>query len=152
MIKEQVNSAIKVAMKSGDKTRLVTLRMMLSAIKDFEINNRKDPSDAEVIAILRKSVKSRRDAIEQFIAGNRPDLVDKENAEILIVESFLPPAIGDEEICSAVDAAIASTGATSIKEMGAVMKVALAALAGRAEGASVQKIVRERLSAAAPRA
>lgn len=152
-IKEQVTDAVKQAMKSGDKERLSTLRMISSALKDFEVNNRdKALTDADAIGILRKSVKSRRDAIAQFESGGRPDLVAKETAEIAVIESFLPAAITEDELVAAVDAAIAETGATSPQQVGLVMKAALAKVAGRADGGAVNKLVRERLGALAPRA
>ncbi len=152
-IKEQVNDAVKTAMKSGDKERLGTLRLLVSALKDFEINNRdKTLTDAEAIAIFRKNIKSRRDAIEQFTTGGRPDLVAKEAAEIAVIESFLPAALGDDEVRAAVDAAIAETGATTPQQVGLVMKAALLKLAGRADGSTVNKFVRERLAAIAPKA
>lgn len=152
-IKDQVTDAVKQAMKSGDKERLSTLRMISSALKDFEVNNRdKALTDADAIGILRKSVKSRRDAITQFESGGRPDLVAKETAEIAVIESFLPAAISDAELLAAVDAAIAETGANSPQQVGLVMKAALAKVAGRADGSAVNKLVRERLGALAPRA
>lgn len=152
-IKDSVSEAVKTAMKSGDKERLGTLRLLSSALKDFEINNRdKTLTDAETIAIFRKNIKSRRDAIAQFEAGGRPDLAAKEAAEITIIESFLPAAISDEEVRAAVDAAIAETGATTSQQTGLVMKSALARLAGRADGSIVNKFVRERLAAIAPKA
>lgn len=152
-IKEQVADAVKQAMKSGDKERLSTLRMISAALKDFEVNNRnKTLTDADAIGILRKCVKSRRDAIAQFESGKRPDLVAKETSEIAVIESFLPAAITEEELAAAVDAAIAETGATSPQQIGLVMKAALAKVAGRADGGAVNKLVRERLATLAPRA
>lgn len=146
MIKDDVQAAIKAAMKSGEKDRLGTLRMVLSAIKDHEINNRVTATDAEVLGVLRKAMKTRRDAIDAFKAGGREDLVAKESAEIAVIESFMPPAISEDEIVSAVDAAIAETGAKTMKEMGVVMKAAMAKLAGRAEGGTVNRVVKERLA------
>jgi uncharacterized protein YqeY len=148
MLKDELNQQIKDAMKSGLKERLGTLRLMMSTIKDFEINNRHIvATDADVSSLYRKMVKMRRDAIEAFRGGGREDMAVKEEAEIRIIESFLPPPVSEAEIVAAVDAAISETGAKSVKEMGRVMKATLEKLAGRADGSAVNKFVKERLAA-----
>ena len=154
MIKDDVQASIKEAMKSGNKDRLGTLRMLLSAIKDHEINNRVTATDSDILGIFRKSIKTRRDSIESFKSGGLEYLVAKESAEIDVIESFMPPAIDESEIAAAVDAVLAETqarlqGALTMKEMGAVMKGTMAKLAARggADGGTVNRIVKERLSA-----
>jgi uncharacterized protein len=148
MLKDDLNAQIKDAMKTGQKERLGTLRLMMSTVKDFEINNKHiAATDADILTIYRKMVKQRRDTIETFRQGGREDMVVKEEAEIAIIESFLPPPVTEAEIIAAVDAVIAETGAKSVKEMGRVMKGALEKLAGRADGAAVNKFVKERLTA-----
>jgi len=127
----------------------MTLRMILSGVKDHEIATRKEATDPDVIAVLRKAVKTRRDSIEAFRSGGREDLVAKEESEIKVIEAFLPTSASETEIAAAVDSAIAETGASSPKEIGKVMKVAFEKLAGRAEGVDVSRIARERLAARA---
>jgi hypothetical protein len=146
MIKNRIQDELKVAMKAGEKERVMTLRMILSGVKDLEIATRKDATDPDVVAVLRKGVKTRRDSIEAFRSGGREDLVAKEESEIKVIEAFLPAAASEVEIAAAVEAAIAETGASSPKEMGKVMKVAIEKLAGRAEGGDVSRIARERLA------
>jgi hypothetical protein len=146
MIKNRIQDELKVAMKAGEKERVMTLRMILSGVKDLEIATRKDATDPDVVAVLRKGVKTRRDSIEAFRSGGREDLVAKEESEIKVIEAFLPAAASEVEIAAAVEAAIAETGASSPKEMGQVMKVAIEKLAGRAEGGDVSRIARERLA------
>lgn len=152
-IKDKVTEAVKQAMRSGEKERLATLRYISASLKDFEVNNRgKTLTDADAIAILRKSVKSRRDSIAQFESGGRVDLVAKENAEIAILEEFLPAEMGEAEVAALVEAAIAETGAASPQQVGLVMKAAIAKVAGRADGSVINRLVRERLAALAPKA
>lgn len=146
MIKEKLLEEIKVAMKSGQKDRLGTLRMLHSGIKDFEINNRKPAEESDVIGIFRKAIKTRKDSVESFRSGGREDLAAKEESEIAVIESFLPAGISDDELRAIVDAAITEAGATSMKEVGAVMKIALGKTGGRADGSAVNTIVKERLA------
>jgi hypothetical protein len=146
MIKNRIQDELKVAMKAGEKERVMTLRMILSGVKDHEIATRKEATDPDVVAVLRKGVKTRRDSIEAFRSGGREDLVAKEESEIMMIEAFLPAAASESEIAAAVEAAIAETGASTPKEMGKVMKVAIEKLAGRAEGGDVSRIARERLA------
>lgn len=147
-MKQKIQDEIKIAMKSGDKERLGTLRMLLSGIKDFEVNTRKTPTDADIIGIFRKAIKQRKDSVEAFKQGGRTDLVAQEEKEIALIESFLPADISDEELTKIVDEVIASTGASSMKEMGNVMKLVLEKAAGRTDGSRVNPIVKERLSGA----
>ena len=144
---EDVNRAIATAMKSKDAARLSTLRMLKSALMNREIERGRALDDAESMQVVSALVKQRRDSVEQFTKGGRQDLVDKETAEIAILESYLPPAVGTADLERAIDAAIASTGATSAKDMGKVMKAVMAALAGKTvDGKAVNEIVRRKLA------
>lgn len=146
MIRDKLNEEIKTAMRSGEKIRLGTLRVLLSAVKDFEINNRVTATEADVLAIFRKGIKTRKDSIEEFRKGGRLDSIATEENEIKIIEEFMPAAPSDAEILAAVDAAIAEVQAKSIKDMGRVMKIVSAKLEGRADGGVVSGHVKERLA------
>src|SRR4030095_14394428 len=130
LLRDKVNSDIAAAMKSKETTRLSALRMLKAAIMNKGIEKAHDLDDAEVVQVVSTLVKQRRDSIEQFAKGGRTDLVDKETAEIAVLEQYLPPAISAEEIDAAVTAAIAETGATTPKDMGKVMKAVMSKLAG----------------------
>jgi uncharacterized protein YqeY len=143
---EDVNRAITEAMKSKDAQRLVALRMLKAALMNREVERGRALDDSEALQVVSSLVKQRRDSIEQFTKGGRQDLVDKETAEIAILERYLPPAVGEAELEKAVDDAIASTGATSAKDMGKVMKAVLAGLAGKTvDGKAVNELVRRKL-------
>jgi uncharacterized protein YqeY len=143
---EEVNRGITDAMKSKDQARLSTLRMLKSALTNREIERGRALDDNESRQVVSALVKQRRDSIEQFIKGGRQDLADKETAEIAILESYLPPALDAAALEGAVDAAIQSTGATSAKDMGKVMKAVMAALAGQTvDGKAVNELVRRKL-------
>ena len=143
---EDVNRGITGAMKSKDQARLSTLRMLKSALMNREIERGRALDDNESLQVVSALVKQRRDSIEQFIKGGRQDLADKETAEIAILESYLPPALDAAALEGAVDAAIQSTGATSAKDMGKVMKAVMAALAGQTvDGKAVNELVRRKL-------
>jgi uncharacterized protein YqeY len=134
-------------MRSKDALRLSVLRMMKSAVKNKEVEKMKSLEEPEVLAVLNSLVKQRRDSVEQFRKGGREELAQKEEAEIKIVEEFLPAAASDEDIRNAIDAAIRETGAASIKDMGRVMKAALTQLAGKtADGGRVSQLVKEKLA------
>src|SRR5437764_8735520 len=148
LLREQVNSDIAAAMKAKEPARLSALRMLKAAIMNKGIEKGHDLDDAEVLQVVATLVKQRRDSIEQFSKAGRTDLVDKETAEIGILETFLPPAATAEEIDAAVAAAIAETGATSPKDMGKVMKAVMPRLAGKnADGRAVNDAVRRKLGA-----
>lgn len=141
-LQRRIQEEIKRAMLAKDADRLATLRLLKSAIGYAQIEGKKDElDDAEVIALLQKEVKKRRDSVEQFEKGGRPELADQENREILIIESFLPQPLPPEELEQLVRAAIAEVGATSKKEMGPVIKAAQAKAAGRADGKSISALV-----------
>jgi uncharacterized protein YqeY len=145
---EQVNAAIATAMKAKDSARLSALRMMKAAIMNKEVEKGRTLEDAEVVQVVTSLVKQRRDSIEQFSKAGRTDLVDKETAEIAVLEAYLPPAATAEEIDAAVAAAIAETGAASAKDIGKVMKAVMPKLAGRtADGRVVNEAVRRTLGA-----
>ena len=134
-------------MRSKDPLRLSVLRMMKTAVKNKEIEKMKALEEGEVISVLNSLVKQRKDSVEQFRKGGREELAQKEEAEIKIIEEYLPAAASDEEIQRAVEEAIQETGASSIKDMGKVMKTTLARLAGKsADGSRVSQLVKEKLS------
>jgi len=146
-LKDQINSDLTAAMKSQDAPRTSTLRMIKAGLMNREIEKRGELEEDELMQLLRSMVKQRRDSIEQYEKGARQDLVAKEQAEIEIIESYLPQAASSEVIRQAVEAAIAETGAASMKDMGKVMKAAQAKLAGQnADGRTVSEIVKEKLA------
>ncbi|MDG4867412.1 GatB/YqeY domain-containing protein [Guyparkeria sp. 1SP6A2] len=146
-IKAQLTADMKTAMKSGDKPRLATIRMLLAAIKQREIDERRELSDDEAMAILAKQAKQRRESIAQYESAGRDDLRAVEEADLEIIETYLPQPLSPEEIQAAVDEIIESEQATDLSQMGAVMKVARERLNGRADMAAVSQAVRKRLSA-----
>jgi uncharacterized protein YqeY len=145
-IVEEVNRAITDAMKARDQQRLVALRMLKTALMNREIERGRALDENESRQVVSSLVKQRRDSIEQFVKGGRQDLADKETAEITILETYLPPAVQSADLAQIVDAAIASTGASSPKDMGRVMKAVMAELAGKTvDGKSVNEMVRGKL-------
>jgi uncharacterized protein len=143
---EEVSRGITDAMKSKDQARLSTLRMLKSALMNREIERGQALDDNESRQVVSALVKQRRDSIEQFLKGGRQDLADKETAEIVILEGYLPPALDAAALERAVDAAIQSTGATSARDMGKVMKAVMAELAGQTvDGKAVNELVRRKL-------
>ena len=148
LLRDQVNSDITAAMKVKDAPRLSALRMLKAAIINKGVEKGHDLDDAEVLQVVSSLVKQRRDSIEQFSNAGRTDLVDKETAEIGVLEHYLPPAASAEEIDAAVTAAIAETGASLPKDMGKVMKAVMPRLAGKnADGRAVNETVRRKLGA-----
>jgi uncharacterized protein len=146
-LKEQIVGDMTAAMKAKDAARTSTLRMLKSAISYREIEKGGDLDDEELSKLLRTQVKQRRDSVEQYQKGGRADLADKETAEIAIIESYLPQAASVEEIEQAVASAMAETGATSMKEMGAVMKATMVLLAGKnPDGRIVSETVKRKLA------
>ena len=145
-LKERITGDMTAAMKSKDASRLSTLRMVKAAVQNREIEKGEPLTDEETAKLLQSLVKQRRDSVEQYEKAGREELAAKERAEIAVIEEYLPRAASREEIERAVAEAIAETGATSSKEMGAVMKAALARLAGRnADGRAVNEVVRKKL-------
>jgi len=147
MLNEKIAADLTAAMKAKDAPRLSALRMLKAAVTNKGmVEKGRDLEDAEVLQVVASLVKQRRDSIEQFTKAGRTDLVDKETAEIAILEHYLPPAVSAEEIDAAVAAAIAETGASSVKEMGKVMKAVMPKLAGKnADGKAVNEAVRRKL-------
>ena|SRR5262245_15321668 len=146
-LQEKIQSDIADAMRSKEMLKLGVLRMMKSAVKNKEVEKMKALDEAEVLSVFSTLVKQRKDSVEQFRKGGREDLAQKEEAEIKVIEQYLPAAASDEDIRKAIEAAIQETGAASIKDMGKVMKAAMAQLSGKtAEGSRVSQMVKEKLS------
>ncbi|HYW74225.1 MAG TPA: GatB/YqeY domain-containing protein [Pyrinomonadaceae bacterium] len=146
-LKEKIVSDMTAAMKAQDAPRTSTLRMIKAAIMHREKEGAGELTDDELMKLLRSQTKQRRDSVEQYQKAGRQDLVDKEMAEIAVIEEYLPQAASEAEIEQAVAAAIAETGATSIKDMGGVMKASLAKLAGKnADGKIVSETVKKKLA------
>lgn len=149
-LSEQIQKDMVEAMRSRDELRLSTLRMVKSAFKNKEIDKRAPLDEKEAQQILSTLIKQRKDSIEQFQKGGRQELADKEAAEILLIEAYLPKALGEEEVTAAVKAAIAEMGSPTMKDMGTVMKNAMTKLqasGARVEGKMVSEIVRKLLAA-----
>lgn len=147
-LKQQIISDLTASMKAQDSARTSTLRMVKAGIVNREIEKGGELDDDELAKLLRSMVKQRKDSVEQFEKGGRPELAAKEQTEITVIETYLPQGASAEEIEQAVNAAIAETGAASMKDMGKVMKAAQAALAGKnADGRTVSETVKVKLSA-----
>ncbi len=144
-LKERIKNDIKEAMRAKETARRDTLRNLSAAIKQIEVDERRQLSDADVEAILLKYAKQREDAKAQFAQGGRDDLVAKEEAELAIVRSYLPEPLSDEELEAVLQQIITETGATSMKEMGKVMGAAKAAVGSRADGGRINAIVKKLL-------
>lgn len=145
-LKEQIQDAVKAAMRARETGRLETLRMLSAAIKQREVDERKELSDSDVLAVVEKQVKQRRDAIDQYQQGGREELAAAEQAEIDILQTFLPEQLSDDEILAFIDAAIAATGADSMKDMGKVMGQLKPQLAGRADMGAVSGLIKAKLA------
>jgi uncharacterized protein YqeY len=147
-LNEKIGGEITAAMKAKDALRLSALRMLKAAVMNKGVEKGRDLDDAEVLQVVASLVKQRRDSIEQFSKAGRTDLVEKETGEIAVLETYLPPAASADEIDAAVAAAIAETGAASVKDMGKVMKAVMPKLAGKhADGRTVNDAVRRKLGA-----
>ena len=144
---EKIQSDIVAAMKARDEFKLSVLRMVKSAIQLKEVEKIRKLDEAESIQLLQTILKQRRESIDQFTKGNRPELAEKESKEAAIIEQYLPAGASADEMNAAIDKAIAETGATSIKQMGAVVKAAKATLEGKTvDGKALSDLVRDRLS------
>jgi len=140
-LKERITEDMKAAMRASEKERLSTIRMVQAAIKQREVDERITLDDAQVVAVLEKMVKQRRESIVQFEQGGRTDLADKERTEIALLQSYLPAQLSEAEVDALIKEAIASTGAASVKDMGKVMGVVKARAAGRTDmGAASARI------------
>ena len=144
-MKTQLNEALKEAMKTNDDLRRRTLRMVMAAIKQVEVDKRAALDDAGVMALIQKEIKNRREALEEAKKANRADLAADNEAEIAVLEAFLPKAMPAEELRALVQAAIAETGAVAPSDMGKVMKVVIPRVAGRAPNDAISAAVRELL-------
>jgi uncharacterized protein YqeY len=138
--------SVKDAMRAKEKERLSVLRQITAAIKQVEVDNRADLSDDDIVVILTKMTKQRREALDQYEQAGRDDLAAIEKAELIIIEEFMPAQLSDEEVAEAVDAAIKETGASSVKDMGAVMNVLRPKLQGRADMGAVSGKVKAALN------
>ena len=145
-LKDQITEDMKSAMRAKDGDRLSAIRMLLAAVKQREVDERITLSDADVISITEKLIKQRRDSIAQYEAANRQDLADKEKVELAIYLAYMPQALSDADVDTAVVAAIASSGASGIKDMAKVMAELKPKLAGRADMGKVSGIVKAKLS------
>ncbi len=145
-LKTNLQSDMKSSMKSGDKSRLLVIRLMLAAIKQIEVDERIELDNDRIIAVLDKMTKQRRESIEQFSKASRDDLVAIEAAELLIIKEYLPEALTEAEINELVEASIDSTGASSIKDMGKVMGMLKPQMQGRADMSKVSQLIKSRLA------
>lgn len=145
-LKARITEDMKDAMRSGDKERLGYIRMLQAAIKQREVDERITLDDGQVLAVLEKMIKQRREAIAQFEAGGRADLVAKEQAEIKMLQAYLPEQLSAEALDALVGAAIAETGAATVKDMGKVMGLVKTRAAGRADMGAVSALIKSKLS------
>jgi len=144
-LKDRITDDMKSAMRAGEKERLSTIRLALAAIKQREVDERITLDDAQVLAVLEKMIKQRREAVTQFEAGGRADLVSKENAEIALLQTYLPAQMSSAEIDALIAEAVAATGAASIKDMGKVMGIVKPKVQGRADMGAVSARIKQKL-------
>lgn len=147
-LRDRLESDLKAALRAGDTTARDTIRFTLAALKNAEIEKGGPLTPAEELALLQREAKRRMESIEQFRAGNRQDLVEREEAQLAVLRRYLPAQLSDEELAQLVAQAIAETGAQGIKDMGKVMPVVMERVAGRADGRRVSAVVREALAQA----
>ena len=144
-LKERITDDMKAAMRAGEKERLGVIRMITAAIKQREVDERITLDDTQVLTVIEKMIKQRKESLVHFQAGNRQDLVDKETAEITLLQSYLPSQLSDAEIDALIGDAIGASGASSIKDMGKVMGIIKAKAQGRADMAAVGAKIKARL-------
>ena len=145
MLKAQIIDDMKAAMKGGEKARLGVIRLITAAIKQREVDERIELDDEQVLVVLDKMVKQRRDSIKQYTDAGREDLAAVEQAEVEIIQTYLPAALGEDEIAAIVEAAIAETGASSMADMGKVMGIVKPQVQGRGDMGAVSGIVKQKL-------
>ena len=145
-LKERITEDMKAAMRGRESQRLSTIRLLLAALKQKEVDERVILADADVLAIIEKLIKQRRDSIGQYLAAKRQDLADVESYELNLLQSYLPQQLSEDEISTEIDHAIAEIGAASAKEMGKIMGVLKARLAGRADMSRVSALVKTKLA------
>ncbi|MGB5354366.1 MAG: GatB/YqeY domain-containing protein [Woeseia sp.] len=146
-LQARLQTDMKSALKAGDKDRLKVVRMMMAAVKQIEIDERRELDDAAITSVLTKMVKQRRESIKQFVDGGRQDLADIEIAEIAVLEDYLPEPLSDADLDAMIDKAISETGASGMRDMGKVMSIVKAEAEGRADMGAVSGRVKSRLSA-----
>ncbi len=145
-LKDRITEDMKTAMRAGQKERLSTVRLALAAIKQREIDERIVLDDSQILSVLEKMIKQRREAIVQFESGGRADLVAKENNELAVLQEYLPAQMGEAEVEALISDAIGASGATSIKDMGKVMALVKPKAAGRADMGAVSARIKQKLS------
>jgi uncharacterized protein YqeY len=145
-LKAKITDDMKAAMRAREAERLSAIRLLLAAIKQLEVDERKDLSDPEVVSVIEKMIKQRRDSIAQFQAAGRKDLADRETFELGLLSSYLPKQLSDEEIASEVASIVAQSGAKGVSDMGKVMGLLKAKLVGRADMAKVSALVKTKLA------
>ena len=143
---QSIKAAMKAAMKARDKERLATIRLVLAEFKRIEVDERIEVDDARALAVLDKMVKQRRDSAEQYSSAGREELATQENAEIAVIQEFLPAQLSEDELIEMVDAAIAASGASDMQDMGPVMGQLKPQLQGRADMGAVSQLVKSRLT------
>jgi uncharacterized protein len=148
-LKNRIAESVKDAMRARERERLGTLRLMQSEIKQFEVDERREPDDAAILAILNRMLKQRRESIEQYRKGQREDLVAREEAEVAVIQEFLPEPLAPETVTAMLEQAIADTGAAGPRDMGQVMAILKPRLVGRADMGEVSRELRARLQEAA---
>lgn len=146
IIKQRITDDMKNAMRNKDKDRLATIRLAMAAFKQIEVDERKELTDQDVLAILDKMVKQRRESIKQYQAGNREDLAEKEQAEIAVLQDYLPQPLSEAEITTLIEEAMQATGASSMQEMGKVMGQLKPKLQGRADMGAVSQLIKQKLA------
>jgi uncharacterized protein YqeY len=146
-LKARITDDMKAAMKAKDATRLSAIRLLLSAVKQREVDERKEMTDADILAVIEKMLKQRRDSITQYESAGRQDLADAEKFEVSVLSGYMPQQLSDEDIAAEVQAAIAQSGARGAADMGKVMGLLKSRLAGRADMGRVSALVKARLSA-----
>ena len=145
-LRDQINDDLKAAMRSGDAARRDTIRLLTAALKQREVDERKTLTDADVLAVIEKMIKQRRDSISQFEQGGRQDLADKEKQELTLLQTYMPQAMGEDELAAAIASAVSETGAAGPADMGKVMAALKPKLAGRADMGKVSAAVKARLT------
>jgi uncharacterized protein YqeY len=145
-LKERITEDMKTAMRAGEKDRLATVRLILAAVKQREVDERIVLDDAQILSVLEKMAKQRKESITQFQSGGRADLVAKENAELTLIQTYLPAQMSDAELDALIAEAMAATGATTVKDMGKVMGIVKGKAAGRADMGAVGARIKQKLS------
>ena len=146
-LKSQIQEAMKNAMRAKEKERLAVIRLILAAVKQREVDERIELNDEQVLLVMDKMVKQRRESISQYVAANRQELADAEAAEITIIQEFMPEPLSEDEIATMIDEAIAQTGASEMKEMAKVMGILKPKMQGKADMGAVSKLIKAKLSA-----